>query len=331
MTPLILTVAVAAAHPSALHTYRDWIVGCDNVRACQANALASVACQENWLELTINRGAMPGDSATLFVPLPDGRIGARLSIKVDGANAITFTALSKDSAALPLTGALLAAMRNGGRLTLHDAGGRTLGEASLSGLAAALRYVDDQQGRVGTVGALQATGAKPDSETPVPPAYPVILTPAPTSKPPRSVSVAVATRLIGEDSATCDEANGGVKPRAYRLDAAHSLVLIDLPCGNGAYNAFTAVYVLDETGKVRPARFDLAPGMGDADELTNGDWDPKTRRLSSFEKGRGIGDCGTTEDYAWDGARFRLVEQDQMTECRGSTDYIRTWIARERR
>ena len=73
---------------------------------------------------------------------------------------------------------------------------------------------------------------------------------------------------------------------------------------------------------------DPSAGKSGTGDITNGDWDPKTRRLSSYEKGRGLGDCGSTENYAWDGARFRLVEQNEMGECRGSADYIRTWTAR---
>ena len=92
--------------------------------------------------------------------------------------------------------------------------------------------------------------------------------------------------------------------------------------------------MVGEAGPPRPALFDAPPDMGDGGSkpstgyLTNGDWDPKTRRLSSFERVRGIGDCGSTESYAWDGTRFRLVEQNEIGECRGSVDYIRTWIAR---
>jgi hypothetical protein len=145
------------------------------------------------------------------------------------------------------------------------------------------------------------------------------------------LTVAEATRLIGEDSATCDYGDK-VKPEAYRLDATHSLVLVPHPCGNGAYNYFTSVYIIDEAGKVRPAQFDLSPGMGEANDpapdLTNGDWDPKTRTLDSYEKGRGLGDCGGTEKYVWDGSRFRLIEATMMGECRGSTDFIRVWTAR---
>jgi len=326
----------AAAQPTKLHTFKDWIVGCDNVRACQANLLAAEADGDDYVEVTLNRGAKSADRAVLYIPLPDKTtVGTRFSLKVDGGVAIPFSANAKQSASLPLTGGLLATLRNGRRAVILDAGGGKAGAMSLAGLAAALRYIDDQQGRTGTVGALIATGSKPDAAMPAPPPYPEIVQPPPSPSPPRTISVAAATRLIGQDNATCDYATGKVKPRSYRLDATHSLVLVDHPCGNGAYNFFTSVYVLDEAGTARPAHFDVEPGMiGPSDgtgELTNGDWDPKTRQLSSFEKGRGLGDCGTTESYVWNGASFRLLEQDEMDECRASVDYIRTWIAKTRR
>lgn len=337
MILLVLAAAAATVQSGKLNTYKDWIVGCDNTRVCQANALAPEdGGDDNYLMLEIKRGGLPGDAATLSVPLPDGTaIGSHLSLKVDGAAVAAFTTRSKDEASLPLTGRLLAALGNGNKATLSGAGG-DLGEASLAGAAATMRYIDDQQRRVGTVGALKATGARPDASIPAPPPVPVIDTPPPSPRPPRTLSVAEATRLIGPDNATCDYADVKVEPHAYRLDAAHSLVLVEHPCGNGAYNYFTSVYVLDETGPPRDAHFDLPPSMDEPSsdgtgDLTNGDWDPKARQLISYEKGRGLGDCGSAESYVWDGARFRLVEQDQMGECRGSTDFIRTWTARASR
>ena len=62
--------------------------------------------------------------------------------------------------------------------------------------------------------------------------------------------------------------------------------------------------------------------------LINAGWDQERGLLTSFSKGRGLGDCGTLSEYAWDGRAFRLVEQAEMGECRGSTDYITTWRAR---
>jgi len=59
--------------------------------------------------------------------------------------------------------------------------------------------------------------------------------------------------------------------------------------------------------------------------LINASWDPDRRLLQEYAKGRGLGDCGSRADYAWDGTSFRLVHQEEMGECRGSLYYIPTW------
>ncbi len=61
--------------------------------------------------------------------------------------------------------------------------------------------------------------------------------------------------------------------------------------------------------------------------LVNAGFTPDRSRLESFAKGRGIGDCGGSEAYVWDGARFRLVEASAMGECRGAWRWITTWSA----
>ena len=50
--------------------------------------------------------------------------------------------------------------------------------------------------------------------------------------------------------------------------------------------------------------------------------------MSEYVKARGLGDCGGSSDFVWDGARFRLVEATGMGECRGSIDWITTWRAK---
>src|SRR5262249_33644867 len=62
--------------------------------------------------------------------------------------------------------------------------------------------------------------------------------------------------------------------------------------------------------------------------LINTDFDPETGHLSSSYMSRGLGDCGESHDYAWDGTRFRLVEGQAMNECRGSYNWIVLWRAR---
>ncbi|NWM54888.1 DUF1176 domain-containing protein, partial [Escherichia coli] len=61
---------------------------------------------------------------------------------------------------------LAAAMANGKQLILADASGKLVARISLAGSSAALRHIDADQGRAGTVTAVVATGAKAVSTVP---------------------------------------------------------------------------------------------------------------------------------------------------------------------
>jgi hypothetical protein len=42
--------------------------------------------------------------------------------------------------------------------------------------------------------------------------------------------------------------------------------------------------------------------------LTEIDFDPDKKTISSFYKGRGIGDCGSTATWSWTGSEFKLKD-----------------------
>ncbi|PAX08155.1 DUF1176 domain-containing protein [Sphingomonas lenta] len=322
---LALAAQAIQPQPGELKTFGDWTVGCDNARACRAVALVPDGeDRAEYLLLVIDREGAPNAPPVLSFTTERELAARDVTLRVDGERVGQLT-----GDPLPFNRALASALVNGERAAVTDLRGRTLASASLTGLAAAFLYMDERQRRLGTQGALRRTGPKPDAAVPAPPPLPRVVEPAPTTKPPRRLAPATAAKLIGPDNATCEYAQGRVEPQAFRLDATHSLALVTHPCGNGAYNIMTSVYVLDEQGRTSPARFDSVPGFegGDGNVLVNGDWDPRTRRLSEFPKARGLGDCGTSSDYAWDGARFRLVRSAAMGECRGSIDYIVNWRA----
>jgi len=80
-----------------------------------------------------------------------------------------------------------------------------------------------------------------------------------------------------------------------------------------------------------PASFDYAPGSrttGSTPTVVNATWDPAKGVLRSFLKGRSLMDCGSRQEFVWDGAMFRLVEASVMDECRGATEFIVVWRAR---
>ena len=324
--------SAAGPRPGALKAFADWIVGCDNGLACQANALAPDAGADDYLMLLVRRDGALGAAAFLIAPRPErAPKGGALTLRVDGAPVSTL-AWTDEAFKVALGQPLASALANGAKATITDASGKTLTSASLAGLAAALLYIDDQQHRVGTTHALRRPGARELTEAPPP--LPIVATPPAADAPPKTLSVAAATELIGPDNAKCDYAGEPVKPEAARLDAQHSLSLVNHPCGNGAYNLFRSAYILNEACRATLAGFDANPGLGEddqdaaaGDQIVNADWDRKTRRLSTYAKGRGLGDCGSTQSYVWDGQRFRLVAQAEMDGCRGSIDYITTWRA----
>jgi hypothetical protein len=335
--PLLLAASAAAApHPSELKLFKDWTVGCDNVRACQAVALLHDQAADDGLTMSLTRAAAPGAAVRIVVGPPLGASDEKsevAALAVDGKRLPgRLVAIEAGAAAdAAATAALLTALGTGTKLEALDKAGKSLGTISLAGASAALLYMDDRQQRVGTVTALVRPGPKPASAVPPPPPAPEILVPPTTSKPPRRMPLALAAALRKK---ACD----GGKPddrepaETYRLDATHTLAVVPDHCDSGAYNAASLIYVGGETGPWQPAPDDLpgktSPQTDDAPLVYNAGWDPKGGTLDMFMKGRGLGDCGTRQSFAWDGTRFRLIAQAQMDECRGSIDWIPTWRAR---
>jgi len=325
---MLLAFLIAATPvPGELKTFSDWTVGCDNGRACQAVALLPEDGADGAI-LAIQRGGQANAAPRIWVTVRMEGLPSLAALVVDGRR----FPLRLDPVSQELLVADAAqAARMLGQATrieaLVEEGGRRTVPISTKGSAAALLYMDEQQRRVGTASALVRHGTA--TAVPPAPALPTINVPPASSKAPRRLAGARVRQLLGRDATVCEFAQG-LDVEAVRLDADTSLNLASHPCGSGAYNLMSTAFLVDERGRARRAAYDLGGGMGEGgdDTLVNAGWDADTRRLTSFAKGRGLGDCGVGHNYAWDGTRFRLVEQVAMGECRGSTDYITTWRAR---
>ena len=324
---LLALLLQAAPVPGDLRTIRDWTVGCDNGRACQAVALLPEGGMDG-ATLTVRRGPEAGAVPAIWVTVRSEGVPSPAYLAIDGRRFPL--RLDRGTAAL-LVRDPAGAARLLGQATRIDAvveeGGRVAIPVSSRGSAGALLYMDEQQRRIDTTSALVRRG--PSTRVPAPPAVPVIASPAPSPRAPRRLTGARVEQLLGRERTRCDYAQP-LSTNYARLDARATLLLASHPCGNGAYNLFSSAYVIDERGRATPARFDFDVGVGErgGGTLVNAGWDANTRRLSSLFKARGLGDCGAAQAYAWDGRRFRLAEASAMGECRGSTDYIPTWRAR---
>jgi hypothetical protein len=320
----LLALAAALALPPAMaaadgvNSFKDWTVVCDNLRACQVGGFA-VDDSELPAVLRLSRAAAAGAPAKVEIDLLGEVVfeGKAPALAIDGRVVMAARVVtSRDSADFTVVlddaqvGPLLGAARNGTLLSIR-AGDKEVGQVSLAGMVAALRYVDDQQKRAGTVTAMIAKGPLSAASVPAPPPMPVVHA-APAiaqtglpSKPPAAVR-ALSSKV------ECDVEPGSEgEPEASRLSA--DKVLWQIPCGGGAYNFSSLFVIVDKAGRANPASLEGA----DDGLATNAGYDPKTRILSSYDKGRGIGDCGGSSQWVWTGEAFVLSEAAVMPVCRG--------------
>ncbi|HEY0412540.1 MAG TPA: DUF1176 domain-containing protein [Allosphingosinicella sp.] len=332
MMPLLLLAAAAAApHPGEVKLFRDWTVGCDNGGKCEAVALLPQNGEpEDWLVMRVWRQAGPDTGPRIVFEMESPDTPRRVALLVDGRRIDTDLYHGALGAELNprAIAPLLAALPSARSIELIDAKGERIGRISPAGAAAALLYMDDRQGRVGTPTAIVRKGTAP---LPLPDrSLPVIRAAPPSARPPRAMPLAVAAKLRDEACGTGDP-DDKVPPETYRLDAGHSLAYVPAHCLSGAYNQAALLLVAADRGPWVPAAYDVAMDSGGegspASLAFNASWNARTGRLSMFMKGRGLADCGLSQDFAWDGARFRLVRRRQLDECRGATVWIDTWNA----
>lgn len=330
LTLALLAAAQAAPAPSEVKTFGDWAVACDNLRACEATSLMpGDAFSDDPPQVSIAREGGPAGALNVEI-VPNAEYRGTYRIEIDGKPVSSGT-LSGPSIIVrgAAAGQLVDAMLKGQAMTTRAGDGKLLSQASLKGISASLRYFDAGQGRADTVTALVAKGARAATTVPATPAAPQIRFVRPAGRP---EAITATLRAAMNKQSDCDsvyEGSEGERPKieTHALGGGKTLAL--LPCGSGAYNFSTVPYVI-QRGRAVVARFDQVPGWTEAEgiaTLVNAGWEPGKAELSSYTKGRGIGDCGSSETFVWDGAMFRLVEMRAMGECRGSINWLRIWKA----
>ncbi len=336
-------MAIAAIpQPGELKVFKDWVVGCDNGGDCQAVSLVpeqgGVGFNDRDGPVTIVRTAGMDDKLKVRILFQSKDID-RYKMTVDGKLVDTGPIVEGDYP-IEIVGEdakkVAEAIKRGNKLKISGPGNENLTQVSLAGSSAALRYMDARQKRTGTRTALVAKGSR-------------IFAPLKAATPLYSVDQWDKSNLTPEtdeivalvEGSECKDARYGVTedqayPMGKRDGKYRALILIS--CGSGAYNFSSAAYIgeyVEAGGDTRgwtfePARFDMAPGWGGdggTPLLVNAYWDETDQILGSYAKGRGLGDCGSSESYVWDGKIFRLIEASSMNECRGAYQWITTWRA----
>lgn len=303
-----------------LHTFGDWVVGCDNTLTCEAQGYGSNADDAlgDMAALIVRREGGPRRLPVLSFAYgsiddkavrPD--IGEVVTVQVDALQ-FRLPAAKKDESETTVppaqVSALLAAALTADHVLLTAGSKRWA--VSLSGAAAALLKMDDLQRRVGTASALVRHGSKPETD------QPIASQPQPARLPPTTASDLKRERkllaALPTGEACPDYDPELVQGNLVRLSSTS--VLVAQACYRGAYQTGSRLWQVDVRGPLRARPVLLPqPSGGASDTLVIEEMSGKDGALSLQEsaKVRGIGDCWAIRQWTWTGAELALISASE--------------------
>ena len=328
----------ALAADSDRKTFHDWEAGnrLDGTSWLRSFAPGKVADGQTQPELDLLRRSDTAAYALVVVgpraldaakPVTLVLDGERIAVKPGGLlqRDVPEALAVQDQAALDK---ILPKLKNARSLGLEaeEHGGKTVKfDISLAGLAAAMLWLDDQQGQVGKPLALRPFDASINATKQDDIGYKV------TVALPAQKDLPKGWRELPRVLLEKHLARGGCDPvrpdfdttntfEAQRLDPV--ITMFSISCTAGAYNfgsRFWSVKNSDYLGAevMMFAESDSGGGFTGTDILLNPDLNPKTGILTHFAKGRGIGDCGSLGSWKWDGYGFKLEEMRAEENCNG--------------
>lgn len=241
----------------------------------------------------------------------------KLSMHVNGraVGQIVIETKSRMSADLSTAqvNALLAALPRAS--TIQWAGGGNSWQLSDKGAAAALLKMDEFQGRIGTTSALVRKGPRGDEGVLPPLPVPVVVAVAPAKPLPgdtefvkkhgKALRAALLHSVNSEGNCpklTEPEEGAQDELTVYRLSA--SKLLVSMPCWMAAYNFGSGFWVVNSAPPFRPVL------------VTDSGSDYSEGSISASHKGRGLGDCWSTDTWTWDGKDFIHTESSTTGMCK---------------
>jgi Protein of unknown function (DUF1176) len=209
---------------------------------------------------------------------------------------------------------------------------------SFDGFNAAMLKIDEVQGRLDTPGALMRKGAK--AEESVPAAMPPPVVKRVKTPPTRPSDEALIDPILREAVVLADWSILGDVENPHKSIArlSSTQVLVFRQCFQGSYQSQSEVFIANDKPPYSPRPVLLPSPYGvqqqdDPDEpdlrnvVTEGDFENGI--LRSFEKGRGMGDCGEFMEWAWTGHGFSLTQASSERPCKGFYGGdLRMWVTR---
>lgn len=345
----------AAARDPAQHSvardFKNWSVVCDNANRCVAeggNDDIDDTRTSMIVRLTRDAGPDARPSLEIFASAP-------LDLRTARADGQPFDAVPAEWHAVAGAGdegddvypfrirtsdpttvdTWLTLSHNAQRVSFGDPAAAQTPRVSLSGLNAALLLIDDTQGRIGTVTALLRKGTRPASSVPAAPALPPAPVPAPrvadlTPAEQRPLVDAVFDRFEGNVKRCAADAGDEMSAHDRRKMASAIAIsatdaIVSIPCQtSSAYNHTDLWYRVHRAAPYAPMPLNFgehaSAGLDPAsfaNQLTEASYDPARAMLSSLDRVRGAGDCGSSASWVFDGRRFVLNDVAMHGACNG--------------
>lgn len=325
---LIASLAALGGHAHATSTggiefhHHDWELACDNTGTCRAAGYQEMDGDRS-ISVLLTRKAGPdqpiaaqvmvghyGDDA-IPSDLPDP---FPLTLHIDGRPIgqvrIGHQAFSADLPPAQVT-ALLATLRRSSSIEWRSGAHRW--RLSDRGATAVLLKMDEHQGRLGTPGALVRRGTRPEAE--VPPAKPAPRIAAPrlvaakpddrryATTPPAGLMASLRAAIPRDACTPREEPEAPLALEVMRL-SEHRL-LLSASCWGAAYNFGQIVWVVSDQPPYEPVVVTTDASHIDDDGT-----------VVAQHKGRGLGDCWSSESWTWTSEAY--VRSSAMTtgKCR---------------
>jgi hypothetical protein len=321
---VLIGLGPVAVSAQAYRAFGDWDLACDNVRMCTAIGYSATSASNAYMILTRSEGpaALP---VVEFAVTSDGPARKRklivmlhrrgqVDIVIGPLEALSDGDIARARVA-PGLGAIVA-------VSLREATGITVrlvdrpqpnetGNVLLRGSTAALLAMDEHQGRLGTSTALIGFGRGPAATVPREDAPPAV-----APKPMQHIGTPGHPGINppGHPDPACENAG------EFWLRLTNGRQIRGICIEGGAYNTAYRFYDTDTKPlRVIPFRFPWKRSKGDDNLLVNPSLSADGLILHSFFKDVGLGTCGESADWVWDGHAFRLFRFSEMRECRGIT------------
>lgn len=310
----------AFAQAPEAKTFRSWSAACNEQLRCFAETqnvagtpsdfqlrLARNKGEAKWNVILVTAAASPAQPFEIYADL-DGT-----TVEFRGAEAAGAFGEPSD---LHLLGAnateLMQQMGPASEVGfefLDGNGDRHAPRFSLSGLSASLLWIDEKQARLGSP---REAGGVPAGLEPVEAAAGGNAGGPGTDLP---EEVLIVHNEHGDCEAFEDLPNGH-EYITIPLNGERTMYLV--PCYAGAYNFAHAAYIMEGSRVTRHWFADYADDVGwtATDVIVNPEWEGGgLGRLSMFNRGRGIGDCGSTGLWQVSEGRLRMLKFTYKADC----------------